>query len=94
MVEWQPMSENAFQRARVRRSWTYYRAAQHMEGVSDQSLKNIERGQTDPGEIKIRTALAIIQAYWPDVTLQDFCPGVPLKLVPKDRVSQAKEAQP
>ena len=91
MVDWRSMSK-AFKKARKRRKWTYDRAAQHMDGVSDQSLKNIEKGDTDPGEVKIRTALAIVQAYWPDVTLQDFCPKVPLKLVPKDRVSAVARA--
>jgi hypothetical protein len=85
------MSGESFQRARVRRSWTYYRAAEHMEGVGEQSIKNLERGLTDPAEVKLKTAVAILEAYWPDVQLADFLPNTRLKVAPKGRLSSVKE---
>ena len=62
--------------AREKRGWTFHRAAQHMRGVSEQQLRNIEgigaARPTDPLDCKLRTVLEIVRVYWPDVSLTDL----------------------
>lgn len=62
--------------AREKRGWTFHRAAQHMRGVNEQQLRNIEgigaARPTDPLDCRLRTILEIIRVYWPDVQLNDI----------------------
>jgi len=78
------MSKTPFETAREKRGWTYYAASQRMEGVSEQSLKNLERGVTPPDRVQVRTAVEIVKTLWPDVSLDDFYPDTPLRFAARD----------
>ena len=94
-VEWPHMGEirrtqKALRDARVKRSWTLHRAAQHMAGVTDQQLRNLEGASgatrvTKPGRLRLDTAIEILRAYWPDIDLDDLMgERTLLKVTPSD----------
>ncbi len=63
--------------ARRRRGWTVAGATTFMPGVGDSTLLTLEgrnprRTPAEGGEMKLKTAVAIVAAYWPDVTLLDL----------------------
>ncbi len=37
------------------------------------------------GEMRLRNAIGVIAAYWPDVNLQDLIPGTPFRIVREDQ---------
>jgi transcriptional regulator with XRE-family HTH domain len=59
------------QEARESRGWTAHEAARRA-GIGDQQLKNLENGKTKPGAVRLETAIALVELYWPDVTLSEF----------------------
>jgi len=59
------------QEARESRKWTAHEAARRA-GIGDQQLKNLESGKTKPGAVRLETAIALIELYWPDVTLYEL----------------------
>lgn len=63
--------------ARRKRNWTFHQAANHMRGVTEQQLRNLEgigaQRETDPLNVRLGTALEILRVYHPDVTLDAFC---------------------
>lgn len=72
-------------RARRRRKWSYYQAAKAI-GCSMQQVRNLEgigaSRATDPACVQLRTAVAILAAYAPDVTLEDMLgAAAPFELV-------------
>ena len=81
-------SENAFTSARAAKGLTFTQAANRLVGVSEQQLRNLEgigaTRDTDPGHIRIQTALEIIRVYWPDIDHRDFVPGTLLSAKPID----------
>jgi hypothetical protein len=81
-------------KARMKRGWTHYAASQRMPGVGHYSLVNLERNPSVGGEMKLRTAIAIIEAYWPDVTLADLLrdKSCPFKLVPNRQPRSRRSA--
>lgn len=75
--------------ARKRRGWSFDRAVQHMRGIYEQQLRNLEgegaTRPTDPLKVSLKNALEILRAYWPDVSLDDFVgEATGFKLVPTD----------
>lgn len=62
--------------ARERRGWSFHEAAAHMNGVTEQQLRNLERigstRKTEPLNVRLGTALEILRVYHPDVSLDDF----------------------
>lgn len=81
--------------AREKRGWTFHRAAQHMRGVSEQQLRNIEgigaARPTDPLDCKLRTILEILRVYWPDVQLNDLVgEDTLLRVTPSDTAARGK----
>ena len=56
-----------------------------MEGVSEQSLKNLERDPHRGAEAKSRTVIQVVRVFWPDVSLSDLIPDCPFELVPARR---------
>ncbi len=76
-------------RAREKRSWTIHQAEKRIGLSSHNILRTLEGINPDrqPGgaDCKLATVLKIIEAYWPDVTLDDFVDDELLfKLVAKD----------
>jgi hypothetical protein len=67
---------NVFTAARKKKGWTLTKASNHMSGISEQQLRNLEgisaTRDTLPENIKVKTALEIIRVYWPDLDLADF----------------------
>lgn len=59
------------QEAREARGWTINQAAKRA-GVGHQGLENLEAGRVKAGDVKLKTALALIRLYWPDVALTEF----------------------
>ena len=53
-----------------------------MEGVGDQSLRNLESGLTPPGNIRASAMLEIIRVYYPDVHVYHFGGSDDLHIVP------------
>jgi hypothetical protein len=82
--------------ARERRGWTVYQAAQQMPGVYLSTLRTIEgsnpqRAPAAGGEMKLKTAVAIAAAYFPDVSLRDLMGGAHrclLRFMPRDSKSR------
>jgi hypothetical protein len=79
----------ALTRARKRRGWSPYKAANRIGFPSTNTLRTLEGRNPDrnPGgaDCKLSTVLDIIEVYWPDVTLEDFAGRKLLfKLVPKN----------
>lgn len=62
--------------ARTKRGWSFHVATQHMRGVFEQQLRNIEgegaTRTTDPLNVSLKHVLEILRAYWPDVSLDDL----------------------
>lgn len=79
--------------ARTKRGWSFHTATQHMRGVYEQQLRNLE-GQgatrtTDPLNVSLKHVLEILRAYWPDVALDDFVgEATGLRLMPTDGEAQ------
>lgn len=76
-------------RARERRGWTLYRAWNRMPRMRDVVLRTLEgrniSREPAPGErAQLRTVIDIVEAYWPDIQLEDFDPTTRLRLVPRD----------
>ena len=82
------MDKNPFTEAREARGWSFTAAANRMNGVSEQQLRNLEgigaTRETDPGHIRVTTALEIVRLYWPEVDLVDFCESTDLVARAKD----------
>ncbi len=56
-----------------------------MQDVSKGTLWTLEghnprREPADGGEVKLKTVLGIVQAYWPDVNVEDFAPASLVRL--------------
>lgn len=73
---------------RDRLGWGLREAAGEM-GVSHQSLMHLEGRKKDRDApaghwISIGTALKIVSTYWPAIALDDFLPGCPFEIVPKE----------
>jgi hypothetical protein len=82
-------------RVREDRGWTIHAATKNMEGVHNQTLwtlegRNPHREPAPGGEMKLKTAIAIASAYYPDITLQDLMGNVRclLRLSPKNTHSR------
>ena len=79
-------TKNPFTKARESRSWSFYESSQHMAGVSEQQIRNLEgvgaTRDTDPSHIRISTALEICRVYYPDVDLSDFHSRTPFRITP------------
>lgn len=78
-----PRGRDALRAARIKRGWGFHNAK--IPGVAQQVLRNLEgdvtaNRQTDPGDVRLRTALAVLEAYWPEVQLSDLVPGTRFKL--------------
>lgn len=67
--------------AREERGWTKYEAAKRV-GIGDQQWVNIESGKTPPSELKVRTLLGLVEAFWPSLPLSELVPGAIFKLEP------------
>jgi transcriptional regulator with XRE-family HTH domain len=59
------------QEAREQRGWTVNQAAKRA-AIGHQGLLNLESGKVKPGDIKLKTALAVVRLYWPDISLGEF----------------------
>ena len=88
------MGQNAFTKARTARKWSLTAAANRMEGVSEQQLRNLEgigaTRDTDPSHVRIATALEIVRIYWPDVDLDVFVPATDLGTKPRSSVARRR----
>lgn len=67
--------------ARTDRGWTKYEAAKRV-GIGDQQWVNIESGKTPPSELKVRTLLGLVEAFWPSLPLSELIPDCIFKLEP------------
>jgi len=67
--------------AREARGWSYFEAARR-SGCGDQQIKNLESGKTEPAEVKARTLVGIIRAFWPDIRLCELIEEPLLELTP------------
>jgi len=60
-------------RLREDRGWTRYEACERTKGVMKwESLTRLEEGRTDPSRLLIKTAIALIDIYYPDLELTDL----------------------
>ncbi len=59
-------------KSRERRSWSVGEAASKTESVGRESLLRLENGQADPSRVTVRTAIELIDLYWPDLDLDHF----------------------
>ena len=88
------MPKNAFTRAREAKGLTFTQAANHMVGISEQQLRNLEgigaTRNTDPGHVRIETALEIIRVFWPELDHRDFVPHTILSCKPVDSSARRK----
>ena len=71
----------ALRAAREARGWSFLEASKRT-GIGRQQLKNLEghadsTRPTKPEDIRLGTALRLIEAYYPDVLLEDLVPGTP-----------------
>ena len=86
--------KNPFTRAREKRGWTFTGAANRMHAITEQQLRNLEgignTRETEPGHVRVETALEIVRAYWPDISLQHFVEDTDLKACPRDSESRRK----
>lgn len=82
--------------AREKRGWkTPGTAVRHMRSVGRQTLVNLEGGKTancatSGLTTRMQVALGIIEAYWPDVQLEDFVPDTRLKAIAKDGTARRR----
>lgn len=51
---------------------TIYAACKRMEGVHLQQIKNIDRGSSPPGNLRVQTAAEIIRVFDGVLTWEDF----------------------
>lgn len=62
--------------ARKRRKWTIYQASQEMGDVHAHTLTTLEgdnpKRETDGSHTQLRTVIAVMAVYWPDIALGDF----------------------
>ena len=83
-----------FTEVRLARGWTFTGAANRIRGVTEQQLRNIEgvgaTRDTDPGHIRLETALAIIEAYWPDLDFSDFVERTDLSAKPSNATARRR----
>ncbi len=84
--------ETALKDARKRRGWSIYQAANRLGFSSTNMLRTLEGLNPDrePGgeSCRLSTVLRIIEIYWPDVELEDFCEYESLfKITAKDPTS-------
>ena len=88
------MKTSQFTEAREIRGWSLTKASNHMEGVSEQQLRNLEgigaTRDTDPAHVRVQTAMEIIRVYWPDVQLIDFVPDTDLLAKAQDRQAERR----
>lgn len=63
-------------RARKKRGWSTYQAANKMHSVLPNTLRTLEGLNPDRepagDECKLKTVLDILETYWPDVSFDDF----------------------
>ena len=81
--------------ARERRGWTVSAATSRMGAVQDVTLwtlegRNQHRAPAAGGEMKLKTAVAIAAAYWPDIALTDLMGPLPSLLSFKVRDARAR----
>jgi hypothetical protein len=75
--------------ARKRRGWSLAEATRRMEPhVLENTLRTLEglnpqRAPADGGEMKMKTAIATMTAYWPDIDIRDFVSDCLLRVVPR-----------
>ena len=73
-------------RARERRGLSVHGAADQM-GIGSGSLWNLEGSNgslaspPDPSKLAVKTVLALVEGYYPDLTLKDFVPAARMQLV-------------
>ncbi len=84
--------ESALAKARRRRKWSYYEASQR-SGVNRNTIRTLEGANPDRkspgGDTHLRTVLALVKLYWPDITLEDFLEEPsPFRLVPTDSTAR------
>lgn len=81
--------------AREKRGWTLHMACEGTRGrVGWESLARLESGRTqDPRKITIRTAMALIELYWPDIQLEDFSTEFGHYAIRTVRVRRAENAR-
>lgn len=84
---------NPFLKARLRRGWkTAHEAARNIPGIRPQQLKNLEGAgatrETDPADVHVRTMVALLETYWPDLALEDFLRGSQLKIIRRRRLAK------
>jgi len=88
------MSKNTFTRAREAKGLSFTQAANRMVGVSEQQLRNLEgigaTRDTDPGHVRVETALEIIRVFWPELDHRDFVPRTLLSCKPIDSAARRK----
>ena len=66
---------------REERGWSTTQAAKRA-GLGDQQLRNLESGKTPPDQVKVGTLLALVELYWPDLSLVELLPGARFRLEP------------
>lgn len=73
----------------MKRQWNHTQAARRRHELSHQGLKNLEgdagstRPECSPSRMRLSTAVALVELYWPDVQLEDLIPGCRLQVVPR-----------
>lgn len=82
--------------ARKRRRWSITDAVRRMPGVGKSTLWTLEGSNKDrpssPGEMKLRTAVAIASAYYPEISLKDLMGPNRCLLAFKPRENKARRA--
>jgi hypothetical protein len=86
--------KNPFTRAREAKGWSFTEASQHMAGVAEQQLRNLEgigaTRDTDPSRIRFATAMEITRAYWPSIQARHFSPGALVEFRPANATARKK----
>jgi transcriptional regulator with XRE-family HTH domain len=67
--------------ARESRDWSCKGAATRA-GLGGQQLANLESGKTDPATVRAETLVALLELYWPDLTLRDLLPRTLFRMEP------------
>lgn len=68
---------------RLKRGWTHYRAAKVAQ-LAPWQVQAAEEAETRGrllSHLRLRTAVSLLEAYHPDLQLEDLVPGTTLKLV-------------
>ncbi len=62
--------------ARKKRKWTVYQASVEMGDVHPHTITSLEGRNPDRSpkgpDTQVRTVVAVIETYWPDIELSDF----------------------